>query len=255
MRPAIASSCFTTSLAENVFTASANCTRSVRSIRKSASPRDTNRPAADSQYVRAMDWIVERGVENIPEGVSFDQACFVEPVNTCLKGVKQIDPQPGRCGGGSGSGPHRPDLHHDGGAHRREDRGHRYACPARRALAQKFGAMEAFDPRDDAFEKAVRAMTDGRGADVVIVAASAKGIVEQAVRCYPSRRTNSAVCANLASGAHRGFRRRHLYGGADFMRVLQRFGGHPEGIGRSGIQRRSAGGRTYLPPVSIKPYS
>src|SRR5690348_15652301 len=47
-----------------------------------------------AQYVLAMDWIVERGVEKIPAGVSFDQACFVEPVNTCLKGVKQIDPQP-----------------------------------------------------------------------------------------------------------------------------------------------------------------
>ena len=47
-----------------------------------------------SQYVRVMDWIVERGVEKIPDGVSFDQACFVEPVNTCLKGFKQIDPQP-----------------------------------------------------------------------------------------------------------------------------------------------------------------
>src|SRR5512142_1927574 len=47
-----------------------------------------------SQYVRVMDWIVERGVEKIPDGVSFDQACFVEPVNTCLKGFKQVDPQP-----------------------------------------------------------------------------------------------------------------------------------------------------------------
>ena len=43
-----------------------------------------------SQYVRVMDWIVERGVEKIPDGVSFDQACFVEPVNTCLKG-RQAD--------------------------------------------------------------------------------------------------------------------------------------------------------------------
>ena len=43
-----------------------------------------------AQYVRAMDWIVERGVEKIPAGVSFDQACFVEPVNTCLKGVKLV---------------------------------------------------------------------------------------------------------------------------------------------------------------------
>src|SRR5438552_2832006 len=46
-----------------------------------------------SQYVRVMDWIVHRGVEKIPDGVSFDRACFVEPVNTCLKGVVQLDPQ------------------------------------------------------------------------------------------------------------------------------------------------------------------
>src|ERR1035438_1132079 len=44
-----------------------------------------------SQYVRVMDWIVERGVEKIPDGVSFDQACFVEPVNTCVKAVAQMD--------------------------------------------------------------------------------------------------------------------------------------------------------------------
>ena len=48
-----------------------------------------------SQYVRVMDWIVERGIEKIPVGVSFDAASFVEPVNTCLKGMKQLDPQPG----------------------------------------------------------------------------------------------------------------------------------------------------------------
>src|ERR1700686_2385936 len=48
-----------------------------------------------AQYVRVMDWIVERGVEKIPDGVTFDQACFVEPVNTCLKAVVQCDPRPG----------------------------------------------------------------------------------------------------------------------------------------------------------------
>src|SRR5208282_3418559 len=58
-----------------------------------------------AQYVRAMDWIVERGVEKIPAGVSFEQACFVEPVNTCLKGIKQIDPQPGDVIAILGQGP------------------------------------------------------------------------------------------------------------------------------------------------------
>ena len=48
-----------------------------------------------AQYVRVMDWIVERGVERIPDGVSFDQACLVEPVNTILKGVELLRLQPG----------------------------------------------------------------------------------------------------------------------------------------------------------------
>jgi L-iditol 2-dehydrogenase len=48
-----------------------------------------------SQYVRVMDWIVERGVERIPDGVSFERASFVEPVNTCLKAVVQCAPQAG----------------------------------------------------------------------------------------------------------------------------------------------------------------
>src|ERR1700681_757286 len=48
-----------------------------------------------SQYVRVMDWIVERGVEKIPDGISFERASFVEPVNTCLKAVVQCAPEAG----------------------------------------------------------------------------------------------------------------------------------------------------------------
>jgi L-iditol 2-dehydrogenase len=134
-----------------------------------------------SQYVRVMDWIVERGVEVIPDGVSFDQACFVEPVNTCLKGVKQIDPQPEDVVAILGQGPigliFTMMVARTGAKIVSTD-----AMPTRRTLAKKFGALEAFDPRDEAYESTIRSMTDGRGADVVIVAASAKGIVEQAVR-------------------------------------------------------------------------
>src|SRR5437868_9668580 len=39
-----------------------------------------------AEYVRVMDWIVRRGLVKIPDRVSFEQAAFVEPVNTCLKG-------------------------------------------------------------------------------------------------------------------------------------------------------------------------
>src|SRR6202167_2434505 len=42
-----------------------------------------------AEYVRAMPWIVERGMVEIPAGVSFEEATFIEPVNTCLKAVEK----------------------------------------------------------------------------------------------------------------------------------------------------------------------
>src|SRR5947199_6067367 len=43
-----------------------------------------------AEYVRVMDWIVRGGLLKIPYDVSFEQAAFVEPVNTCLKGVESL---------------------------------------------------------------------------------------------------------------------------------------------------------------------
>jgi L-iditol 2-dehydrogenase len=135
-----------------------------------------------AQYVRAMDWIVERGVEKIPDGVSFDQACFVEPVNTCLKGVKLSNPQAGDVAVVLGQGPigliFTMMVARTGARVLATD-----TMEVRRGLARKFGAEQAFDPRDGEFSKYVKDVTDGRGADLVIIAASAKGIVEQAVQC------------------------------------------------------------------------
>jgi L-iditol 2-dehydrogenase len=135
-----------------------------------------------SQYVRAMDWIVERGIEKIPSGVSFERASFVEPVNTCLKGVKQIDPQPEDVVAILGQGPigliFTMMLARIGSKIVSTD-----TMAGRRKLSREFGASESFDPRGEDLERAVRSMTEGRGADLIIVAASAKGIVEQAVKC------------------------------------------------------------------------
>src|SRR5258708_24494882 len=43
-----------------------------------------------AEYVRVLDWIVEKGTVPIPDSVSFEQACFVEPVNTCMKGIETL---------------------------------------------------------------------------------------------------------------------------------------------------------------------
>lgn len=42
-----------------------------------------------AEFVRIMPWIVERGMVAIPPGVSFEEATFVEPVNTCLKAIEK----------------------------------------------------------------------------------------------------------------------------------------------------------------------
>jgi len=133
-----------------------------------------------AQYIRIMDWIVERGVEKIPEGVSFDQACWVEPVNTCLKGVELLSPRRGDVVAVLGQGPIGliftmllrlrgvTVLTTDGIQHRRD-------------LSTLFGATST-DPRDPTFETNAKSQTSGRGVDAVILATSVKGLVEQAVR-------------------------------------------------------------------------
>jgi L-iditol 2-dehydrogenase len=134
-----------------------------------------------SQYVRVMDWIVENGVERIPEGVSFERASFVEPVNTCLKAVVQCAPQPDETAVVIGQGPigllFTMLLRRTGAAILATD-----TIPARRELSRRCGALEAWDPRETNVEAEVRRLTDQRGADLIVVAASVPGIVEQAIR-------------------------------------------------------------------------
>jgi len=135
-----------------------------------------------SQYVRVMDWIVERGVEKIPEGVSFERATLVEPLNTCLKAVVQCDPQPEDFVVVMGQGP--IGLMFTMLAHRT---GSKVAATdtiaERREIAARCGAKLAWDPRTEDIAGQVKKLTGGRGADLVIVAASAPGIVEQAIAC------------------------------------------------------------------------
>ena len=137
-----------------------------------------------AEYVRVMDWIVEAGVERIPDGVSFEQACFVEPVNTCVKAFHELSPQRGDVIAILGQGPIGLIFtmlgERAGTAMFTTD-----TFASRRRLSQRFGALQSFHPvnEDTALEAAVRKATSGRGADIVIVAASAPGIVAQAVRC------------------------------------------------------------------------
>lgn len=135
-----------------------------------------------AQYVRVMDWIVDAGVEKIPDGISFERATLVEPLNTCLKAVVQCDPQPEDLVVILGQGP--IGLMFSMLTRRT---GARVAATdtidSRLALASQCGAGFAWDPRKVDVAAESRRLTEGRGADLVIVAASAPGIVDQAMAC------------------------------------------------------------------------
>jgi len=133
-----------------------------------------------SQYVRVMPWIVKRGVEKIPAGVPYEHASFVEPLNTCLKGVVQLDPKPDDVVVILGQGPigllFTMLVKRSGATMLATD-----TMPYRKELAVRFGALAAYDPLDPALQSHIMDLTNGRGADAIIVAASAPGIVGQAV--------------------------------------------------------------------------
>jgi len=135
-----------------------------------------------AQYVRVMDWIVRDGVEKIPDGVGFERATLVEPLNTVLKAVVQCDPQPEDVVVVMGQGPiglmFTMLTRRTGARVVATD-----TIDARLALASECGAEFAWDPRKTDVTAEVRRLTEGRGADLVIVAASVPGIVQQAMAC------------------------------------------------------------------------
>ena len=133
-----------------------------------------------SQYVRVMDWIVEKGTVRIPDGVSFEQACFVEPVNTCLKGIETLRLKPDETVLVIGQGPIGLIL-----AVLAKRAGARVITsdlyPARLTIANSFGLNSNIDASKEDTGHVVRGMTDGRGADAVILAVGGSSLIQPAM--------------------------------------------------------------------------
>lgn len=133
-----------------------------------------------AEYVRVMDWIVEQGTVKIPDGVSFEQACFVEPVNTCMKGIQALRLQPGETVLSIGQGPIGIILsvlaRQAGATVITSD-----LYPERLRISKSLGfelAVEA--SRQDAAQY-VRQQTEGRGADAVMLAVASNSLIRPAM--------------------------------------------------------------------------
>jgi L-iditol 2-dehydrogenase len=133
-----------------------------------------------AEYVRAMPWIVERGMIPVPADVSFEEATFVEPVNTCLKAVRKARVAQGEDVLVIGQGPIGMLLmilaKHEGATVYASD-----PMPGRRAASLRFGASESWDPADGNLLEKIRSKTGGRGADAVLVAVPNPSLVPEAL--------------------------------------------------------------------------
>jgi L-iditol 2-dehydrogenase len=133
-----------------------------------------------AEYVRVMDWIVEKGTVRIPDGVSFEQACFVEPVNTCLKGIERMALAPGDTVLTIGQGPIGiilSVLARRAGA--RVITSDLYT--QRLTISKDFGLENSIDASRADVVQEVRQQTDGRGADAVILAVGANSLIKTAM--------------------------------------------------------------------------
>jgi L-iditol 2-dehydrogenase len=133
-----------------------------------------------SEYVRVMDWIVRYGTVRIPDGVSFEQACFVEPVNTCMKGIAALALQAGETALAIGQGPIGiilSVLARRAGA--RVITSDLY--PERLKIGESLGLEQSMDASRTKVVERVRELTEGRGADAVILAVGGNSLIKTAM--------------------------------------------------------------------------
>jgi L-iditol 2-dehydrogenase len=159
-----------------------------------------------AEYVKAMDWIVERGAIPIPPGVPPEAAAFVEPVNTCLKAVRRARIRQGETVlvvGQGAIGLLLTQLCAWAGAEVLASD----TLPDRLEASRRLGASSALPAAADVARE-VRALTGGRGADCVFLAALGQAPFTQAVdatrpggRIMVFAATSSGETATLDLGA------------------------------------------------------
>ena len=132
------------------------------------------------QYVKAMPWVAERGIVALPDDVSFEQATFIEPINTIVKAVQKARVQADETVLIIGCGPIGLQLlmvaKTAGARIYTSD-----PMATRRAKSLALGAKESFDPISGKLMADIRARTEGRGADAVLVAVAHPAVAVDAL--------------------------------------------------------------------------
>jgi L-iditol 2-dehydrogenase len=132
------------------------------------------------EYVKAMPWVADRGIIALPDNVSFEEATFIEPINTILKAVQKARVTEGESVLIAGCGPIGLQFlmvaKLEGAKLYTSD-----PVAVRRAKSLTLGALESFDPSDGKLVEQIKARTEGRGADAVLVAVAHPSVVVDAL--------------------------------------------------------------------------
>lgn len=134
-----------------------------------------------AEYVRVMDWIVkDGGVVRIPDGVSYEQASYIEPANTVIKAIETLALKPHETVLVIGQGPIGLML-----AFLAKRTGARVFVsdlfPQRLTISERYGLTDTIDASKEDAVARIRAITDGRGADVAILAVAGNGLINPAI--------------------------------------------------------------------------
>ncbi|HEY2117695.1 MAG TPA: alcohol dehydrogenase catalytic domain-containing protein [Candidatus Acidoferrum sp.] len=128
------------------------------------------------EYVKAMPWVAEGGIVALPDNVSFEEATFIEPINTIVKAVQKARIVAGETVLVIGCGPIGLQL-----LMVAKTTGVRIftsdPMATRREKSKTLGATESFDPVSGKLVEEVRARTEGRGVDAVLVAVAHPAVV------------------------------------------------------------------------------
>ncbi|HEY6946836.1 MAG TPA: alcohol dehydrogenase catalytic domain-containing protein [Candidatus Acidoferrum sp.] len=133
-----------------------------------------------AQYVKAMPWVAQRGIVALPDNVSFEEATFIEPINTILKAIQKARVASDETVLVIGCGPiglqllmvaklQNPTLYTSD------------PMAVRRNKSLTLGAIESFDPSGGKLVEEIKARTEGRGADAVLVAVAHPAVVVEAL--------------------------------------------------------------------------
>jgi L-iditol 2-dehydrogenase len=191
-----------------------------------ASVMETKILGAYAEYCSVPKHIVDRNAFRKPEDVSYEAAAFLEPVACVVHAQQQLAPRPGDTVAVVGDGGFGI-LH----ALVARTAGARPVLVGRRAprlaLARALGVADTLDARADDVATALRALTDGRGADAIVECTGAPEVWE-AAPSFVRRGGTVVLFGGLPGGTRVSFDAARLH--YDEVRVLSPFHFTPRAV-------------------------